>query len=294
MEHIKISSELVGAETKEYRTEISWRHTTNYAAAVGDNNPFYLDDLRADGLVAPPMFVCVISWPLMQNISDFLDFPYPLEVLYTMVHYSQHVEYARPLKPGIQVKTTGKVIAMVPKRSGIHMLFKLPVTDLDGELYYTEYAGVMLRGVELTDAGKGAENIPVIPNFAQDSPLIWESVIPIRPEASYIYDGCSNVSFDIHTSPRFAKMVGLPGIILQGTATLAYAVKELINRESGGDPTRLKTLSAQFTGMVLPDSEIKIRLNHRQNIADKTELGFHIINDKGQTAVRNGYALISD
>lgn len=294
MNLIKISSELVGAETKEYRTEITWRQTTNYAAAVGDNNPFYFDDLRADGLIAPPMFVCALSWPIMQHLSDYIDIPYPQEVFYTMVHYTQHVEYVRPLRPGVQIKTTGKVIAMVQKPAGIYLLFKLPVTDLDGELFYTEYAGVILRGVELTDPGQGEESIPVIPTFSKENPMIWESVIPIRPEAPYIYDGCSNIVFDIHTSPRFAAMVGLPGIILQGTATLAYAVKELINRESGGDPTKLKILSAQFTGMVLPDSQIKLRLNHKQNHLNKTELQFYIINAQEQTVVRNGYALIGD
>ncbi|UCG04133.1 MAG: MaoC family dehydratase N-terminal domain-containing protein [Candidatus Heimdallarchaeota archaeon] len=28
----------------------------NYAAAIDDNNEFYFDDERKDGIVAPPMF----------------------------------------------------------------------------------------------------------------------------------------------------------------------------------------------------------------------------------------------
>jgi hypothetical protein len=48
----------------------------------------------------------------------------------------------------------------------------------------------------------------------------------------YVYDGCTNIYFPIHTSVGFARMVGLPDIILQGTATLAYAARELADREA--------------------------------------------------------------
>ena len=43
--------------------------------------------------------------------------------------------------------------------------------------------------------------------------------------------------------------MGLPGIIHQGTATLAYAVRELVNREARGNPALLKALACRFTGM---------------------------------------------
>ena len=52
-----ISSKLVGTRLKAYHTDISWRHTMNYAAAVGDNNPCYFDDERDQGILVPPCSV---------------------------------------------------------------------------------------------------------------------------------------------------------------------------------------------------------------------------------------------
>lgn len=49
--------------------------------------------------------------------------------------------------------------------------------------------------------------------------------------------------------------MGLPGIIHQGTATLAYAARELVNREARGNPALLKALACRFTGMVRPGSD---------------------------------------
>ena len=41
---MNFSSQYVGTYLKTYRTEVQWRDTTNYAAAIGDHNPQYFDD----------------------------------------------------------------------------------------------------------------------------------------------------------------------------------------------------------------------------------------------------------
>ncbi len=93
--------------------------------------------------------------------------------------------------------------------------------------------GAMMRGVECEDAGKGGESIPSVPHQTKESAALWESVIPIDPLAPFIYDGCTNIHFPIHTSVKFAHQVGLPGIIHQGTATLAVAVHNILNQRGG-------------------------------------------------------------
>jgi acyl dehydratase len=82
--------------------------------------------------------------------------------------------------------------------------------------------------------------------------------------------------------------VGLPGIILQGTCTLALAARELVNREAGGDPTRLKTLSCRFSGMVRPGTSIRVELKSRS----RGDLFFEVLNQEGEKAVSKGYARI--
>ena len=53
---MKLDPKLVGKTLKGLAREVTWRQTTNYAAAVGDANPRYLDDTRHGGIVAPPIF----------------------------------------------------------------------------------------------------------------------------------------------------------------------------------------------------------------------------------------------
>ena len=55
---MEISSRFVGTPLKPLETQITWRQTTNYAAALGDANPRYLDDERPEGIVAPPHVLC--------------------------------------------------------------------------------------------------------------------------------------------------------------------------------------------------------------------------------------------
>jgi len=76
---------------------------------------------------------------------------------------------------------------------------------------------------------------------------------------------------------------------LQGTCTLALAARELINREADGDPTRLKTLSCRFSGMVRPETAISVKLKMR----NEENLFFEVVNQDGEKAVSKGYARIN-
>jgi hypothetical protein len=92
-----ISSDIVGLPLREYRTEITWRQTTNYAAGIGDMNSLFTDDCREEGITAHPIFVVALSWPIIQNLYDYIKLPFELSILQTMVHYTQSLEFNRPV-----------------------------------------------------------------------------------------------------------------------------------------------------------------------------------------------------
>jgi len=110
--------------------------------------------------------------------------------------------------------------------------------------------------------------------------------VAIDPLFTYVYDGCSDIVFPIHTSPAFAHSVGLPGIIVQGTATLALAVSQIVEREAGGDPARIASVAGRFSGMVRPGTTIRVVLKHR----DGEDLFFEVHDENGRRAVSNGHA----
>ncbi|MBU1712838.1 MAG: MaoC family dehydratase N-terminal domain-containing protein [Proteobacteria bacterium] len=292
---MEIGSHLVGSGLKEYRKEVSWREIMNYAAAVGDNNPRYFDDERVDGIIAHPMFCVAVTWPVTEKLEEFIESRLlPAEISATKVHYTEHIEFHRPVKPGDLLTVKGKVAAVLPHRAGTHIVIRYDVFDQREIPVFTEHIGAMLRGVNCPDEGMQSETLPSVPACSTQDRPVWEAKITIDPMRSFIYDGCTNIFFPIHTSRQFAKMVGLPGIILQGTATLAYAVKELINREASENPGCLKSLSCRFTGMVIPGTEIRIQLIEKLDRDNGKELHFTVTNSEGRRAISNGYVLMKN
>ncbi len=290
---MELSSRLVGMPFKTLAKEVTWRQTMNYAASVEDNNDVYFDDERKGGVIAPPMFAVAVTFPVIERIWDFVEgTDFPIEILPTMVHYTEHLRFHRPIRPDEVLTVRGRVAAIVPHRAGTQVVIRFDVTDSRGEEVFCEHIGAMMRGVPCDDTGGGSDALPRLPEPEKGEGYIWESRVKIDPLRPFIYDGCSHIFFPIHTSRSFARQVGLPGIILQGTATLAYAAREITNLEAGGDPRRLKTMSCRFSGMVMPGKEITIRLTGKKKTEKGADLYFSVFNGEGQIAVSNGYALI--
>jgi len=289
---MKLNADLVGTPLKNYQTKITWRETTNYAAAIQDNNPKYFDDRQVPGIVSHPMFAVSVTWPVLSRLENFIESKnFPKEVLMTQVHYTEHLILHRLILPEDELSLTGTLKAFLQHRAGTHTIIRRDAKDKNGALVFTEYIGAMLRGVSCGEGGK-AGRLPLIPENNTEGEVLWTSTIHIDPLRPYVYDGCSNIEFPIHTSPKFAKAVGLPGIILQGTATLAYAIRELVNNEADKDPARISEIACRFTGMVLPGTDIKVCCTGKKSHKDFTDVFFEVQNSEQKKAIRTGYAKI--
>jgi acyl dehydratase len=290
---MELDSRYTGTRLKTYGTSIDARHSMNYAAAVSDVNPVYFDDERAGGILAPPMFSVALTWPILENIGAYiLAETFPRELLLTQVHHTEHLSFHRPVLPGEDVTVRGHIAAILPHRAGTRVVICLEAQDANDRPVFTEYLGAMLRGVTCRGGGRGEADLPVTPSAPDAGGAIWETTVFIEPERPHIYDGCTGIVFPIHTSRRFARQVGLPGIILQGTATLAFAAREIVNREAAGDPARLEGLACRFSGMVRPGTTIRIRLVGRSVGEQGNDLFFDVTNEEGQFVLRNGWASV--
>jgi len=289
-----IDSCLVGSKLKEITFNLEWRSTTNFAAAIDDANPAYLDDSRPGGIMAPLPFATAVTWPISSNIRDFVDDPgFPWDVLNRQVHYLEQIESFRPIRPGDTLTIGGEVVAILPRRSGTLLVVRYDAHDSGDSPVFTEFTGAILRGVECSDGGSGEERLPELPPRPGSTEPVWNTSIEIRGTTPFVYDSCTDIVFPIHTSQSFAKAMGLPGIILQGTACLSMASREMVDREADGDPVRLKILACRFTDMVLPGTSIEVRLNSRQTDKTGTHLFFEVLNGEGKRAISNGYALVA-
>ena len=287
-----ISSQFVDTPLRTYQSRVSWRDTMNYAAAIKDTNPLYFDDERKEGIIAPPMFAVATTWPIIANISDFIEADdFPEEILLTQVHYTEHIRFHRPLSPGRALTIKGRIAAILPHRAGTQIVTCLEALDQNDEPMFTEHIGAMMRGVKCADSGSDTGAVPSVTERGTQDRLRWEQKITIDPLLPFVYDGCTNIVFPIHTSQKFARQVGLSGIILQGTATLALAVSELIKREADGNPLKLNEIYCRFTGMVRPGSKIRLQVYGSRAGNNAGAIFFDVINQEGDKAISHGYAL---
>lgn len=292
---MKLTSDFAGTRLKRHTCLVSARWTTNYAAAIGDGNPLYFNDERPDGIIAPPLFPVAVTWPIIEHIGDYIKAAeFPREVIFTQVHYTEHLRIHRPVRPGDNLKIRGAIAAIMPHRAGTHVVLRFDAEDEAKTPVFTEHIGAMMRGVECEGGARGSETVPSVPPAPEGEAHLWESKIFIHPMDPYIYDGCTNIHFPIHTSVRFARQVGLPGIIHQGTRTLALAVRDILERETDADPRPIESISCRFTGMVLPGSDITVRLAGKQTSNAGTDLFFSVMNEEGQQAISGGYIRLKE
>jgi acyl dehydratase len=82
------------------------------------------------------------------------------------------------------------------------------------------------------------------------------------------YAGASGDFNPIHIDVEFAKSVGLPQNILHGLYSMAQVARACTNA-AGGDPRSLRRLSVQFRGMGLPEQEIVVTGEVKEEDGDR-------------------------
>jgi hypothetical protein len=281
---IKISSDLVGAKIKPFRYDVSFRHTSNYAASICDDNGVYYDTNKKHKIVAHPLFPVRISWKIIENINQYWEIDFPEKALENLVHQSEYLEIHRLFKPGDELSVQGELAALVPHKLGAKITLKFDYFDSVNEHVQTEIVGGLLFGVKCTDYGKSSVELPNIERIEDTSP-IWEEQIQIPRFAPFIYDGCNDIIYPIHTDRQFAQKMGLPDIILQGTATLAKSVSVMIKKELKNDPQLVQVISGKFTDIVVPPNQLSVLLQRRT----ETELYFNVMDKSGKFVLKGGY-----
>ncbi len=292
---MEMTSQYVGNRCKILEIDVTPRWIMNYAAGIADRNPLYFNDEAPGGLIAPPMLSVGLTWQISANGAYHWEGQgLPAGVGGRGVHYSEVIQWNRPMKPGEHYRIEGEMKAILPHRSGTHTITEFRAIDEAGKTVFTEYAGGLLRGVTCTDEGRRAENVPEVPRYQQTGTPLWETPIKIDPLAAHVYDACADIHNPIHTAVGVAHSVGLPDIILHGTATLALAVREITNKEANADPCRIKALRCNFTGMVLVDTEIKVQALGKEQRDGETDVHFAVLNPDGSNAIRNGCVTVVD
>jgi acyl dehydratase len=291
-----LASSLVGSTSEVVSSEVDVAWTMAYAAALGDTLPCYLDTTRPGGIIAHPMFSVGLEWRAMVQIIGLLsESGFPRAEMLRRVHATDDVSVFRPIRPPARLFTRATLAGIERRKAGAYQLTRFDTVDQDGMPVCTTWYGNLYRGVEVEGPDRPPENVPgmLAPHASPAAPHA-SFAIPISPVAAHVYGACARLGnpVNIHTDLATAKMAGLPGTILHGTATLALAASRIAAAECGGEPSRVARIHARFGAMVLMPSEIEVRISPRERTSEGEAVFFEVLTGDGGRAIRDGFAVL--
>ena len=110
---MELDQSLIGLTGPQFVFEVEKRHIRQFAEAIGDLNPLYVDENYAKstiygGIIAPPSFPVAIGADSSQGIELPLDYS-------RMLHGEQEFIYQRPIRPGDRLYCQMKVTNVYEK-----------------------------------------------------------------------------------------------------------------------------------------------------------------------------------
>lgn len=280
-----IGTDDVGALTIANTTLITTRFAMAYAAAVGDPNPAYFDDLAAGGVKVHPGIAFSLQWASRFRPDQT---PNPRAAPYG-VHASTDLRIHRPFRTGEAVTTQGMTIQKRQIPPGVYNVDRYRMTGSDGGLLAELYYNGITRGAMLDGSDAMIDEEPAWPEIApaSGSPL-WRQEVRIGLQAAQQYTECARIYNPIHTEPSVAKAAGLPGIILHGSATKAMSLGAVIDQSFDGDAARVTRLCGQLRSMVLMDTTIAVEALAEEVVDGEKRVLFRTMTADGQPAIRSG------
>ena len=289
-----INAELVGSSTGVHRHEVDARWTMAYSAALGDTGPHYLD--TTGEVVAHPLFTIAPEWAVQCESRDFLAANgLTRDEQLRSVHATHDCHVHRLVRPGDRLDTRATVVLAEKRRPGAYVVTRLDTADAEGAPVCTTYQASLYRGVEIEGGDRTCAAPPAAPAAAaaNGAPPLSEVPVPVPANLAHVYTECARIWNPIHTDRAVARRMGLPDVILQGSATLALAVSRIVEYAADGDPASVRRLGGTFRGMVLMPSEIRVRVLADQAAEPGRLVAWDVVNADGRPAITNGFVVFA-
>jgi len=256
-----------------------------YAAATNDPIP-----ADRSGEVAPPVFAIVPVWDTMIGAMAGV---VPPEVVAMVVHGEQDMFFHAPIRPGMVLRTTAAPVGVHVKPNGTSVIAKTATYDQDDTLLVEQYMTSFFRGV--SDGESAGEEAPPHKLDLAVTEREPDAVVDQQMDAdqTFRYAEASGDTMPMHLDEEFAKSVGLPGIIIHGLCTMAFASWAVVTAVGGNDPARLKRLAVRFSRPVLPGQQITTRIWKTGTNDGNTVFGFQTTNPDGDLLIKDGLAEIA-
>ena len=268
---------LVGKTYEPQSFEVTGEAIENYARATNDLNERYL---AGDEAVASPIFPIV---PAFQFLMAAAMDPELQADLIRLVHGEEEHVLHGPIKAGDTLTVRPVIDSIEQKDSGETFTVKIDVTNQGDEKVAEVRATSFIRG-----SGTGDKKPSSPGPSAAERTVVFQDSVKVDEDQTYRYAEASGDQNPIHQDEGFAKMAGLPGIILHGMCTMAMATKGAVDGLAEGDPTRIKRVAVRFSKPVLPGQELTTHFWEAEGEGDNKTYGFETYNPDGQAVIKNG------
>lgn len=228
----------------------------------GEERPYEVTDdaLRAyaeatDDLPGGPVFAIVPVWETIAPASRSVASE---EARKRVVHYEHDIVVHRPLEMGMTVTSSAVPLSLLARPNGTSLVIKTETRTEDGKLVNEQYVTEFFRGVE-TETSVG-ERAPEHRLEVAGTGPIAEVAYRIADDQTVRYAAASGDDFAIHLDDEFARSVGLPGRIVHGLCTMAFAGRAVLEAAGVTDPRVVGRLAVRFSAPLFPGETLTTRV----------------------------------
>ena len=284
-----LNSQIVGMSLDPVEMLVTPRMALAYSAVLGETAMSSFDDASPD-FAATPLFCVRPEWQFVISARRDRFGLTPAESL-RAVHAGQSTTFHALLRPGKRIRVNGTVVSVRQTRAGALSTTKIDISDLaDGTLLSSTLSEGIYRDVSVEGGDRASEEYRAGPRREFDASGAAEIVVPLDRWFAHRYSECASIWNPIHTEQKVARAAGLPGSIVHGTALWALAGKAVADAYVGGNTRSLQALSGRFSAMVRAGTPITIRFRRSERHPD--EVGFEVLNERGEVAVSSGTAVL--
>lgn len=281
-----LNTALVGKRYDAQTYEVTADAIHAYAAATNEVNPAF----TGPDPVAPPAFLAV---PMFNTLAGALFDP-ELEVNFTrLVHGQQDHWLHVPIRAGDLLTVEGRLDIVEVKETGERFGVHGSLGNPEGVTVAEAGSVMFIRGTgsrPKPSAGTGAPGEqPPAPEY------VFETSERVDEDQTFRYAEASGDHNPIHLDPEFAKgAAGLPGIIVHGMCTMAFAARAVLDALCGSDPARLAHVGVRFSRPVFPGQTLTTRGwkpdRPEADGAGTAVYAFETLNDRCQAVITGGVA----
>lgn len=264
---MSFDADAVGRPGDEVRCTVTEEALQAYAEATDD---------------APggPVFAIVPVWETIAPASRSVASD---EARKRVVHYEQDIVVRRPLEAGMTVVSQATPVALLPRPNGTSLVIRTETRTEDGALVNEQYVTEFFRGIEAErEVGERAPEHRL--DASGDAPLA-EVAYPVADDQTARYAAASGDDFAIHLDDEFARKVGLPGRIVHGLCTMAFAGRAVLEAAGVDDPRRVRRLAVRFSAPLFPGETVTTRVWEVEG-----GYGFESVNAEGKPVIKDGRA----